>query len=581
MGAPPREVALGPAASLRRAARRAAPKSLLGWAPPLTLALFLGPIAVGLAATLLPAFGVLPALGGTEPSLGPLRAALAAPGVGTALLLSLTTGFAATALSLALALLLAAAWHGRPALDRARRLLAPVLALPHAALAIGLAFVLAPSGWLVRLAAGPLGLERPPDIALVGDPAGLALVAGLVVKETAFLLLAILAALGQCDADRAVRVARSLGYRPLAAWAKAVLPRLYPQIRLPVYAVLAFSLSVVDMALILGPATPPTFAVLVLRWFDDPDLALRFQAAAGAVLHLAVTAGAILAWRGGEAAAARLGRRFLSDGRRGGEGGAARGLAAAGAGAVAGLAALSALALALWSVARHWRFPAALPAGPTLANWQGAGGLAAPLLTTVATAGAATAIALGLSLACLEWERRAGLHPTARVLWLLYLPLIVPQIAFLFGVQIVLVLLGLDGGWTALIWIHALFVLPYVYLTLADPYRSLDPRYARAGACLGAGPWRVFWRITLPLLRRPVAAAAAVGVAVSTAEYLPTLFAGAGRLTTLATEAVARAGGGDRRAVAVAAFLQMLLPLLAFAAALALPERRGRGRAGG
>ena len=90
------------------------------------------------------------------------------------------------------------------------------------------------------------------------------------------------AALGQVRADDQLRMARSLGYGPVQAWLKVVLPQVYPQIRLPVYAVLAYSLSVVDMAIVLGPTTPPPLAPLVLRWFNDPDLAMRFLAAAGA-----------------------------------------------------------------------------------------------------------------------------------------------------------------------------------------------------------------------------------------------------------------------------------------------------------
>ena len=58
------------------------------------------------------------------------------------------------------------------------------------------------------------------------------------------------------------------------------------------YAVLAYALSVVDMAIVLGPTTPPTLAPLVFRWFQDPDLGMRFQAAAGAALQLG-----IVAWR--------------------------------------------------------------------------------------------------------------------------------------------------------------------------------------------------------------------------------------------------------------------------------------------
>ncbi len=135
--------------------------------------------------------------------------------------------------------------------------------------------------------------------------------------------------------------------------------------------------------------------------------------------------------------------------------------------------------------------------------------------------------------------------------------------------------LGIDGGWAALIWSHLLFVLPYVFLTLADSYRALDERYIRTAAGLGAAPARIFWRIKLPLLRRPVLLALATGFSVSIALYLPTVFAGAGRFATLTTEAVALAAGADRRLIGVETFLQSALPLAGFALALALsPPRR-------
>jgi len=82
----------------------------------------------------------------------------------------------------------------------------------------------------------------------------------------------------------------------------------------------------------------------------------------------------------------------------------------------------------------------------------------------------------------------------------------------------------------------------------------------------------VFWQVKLPMLLRPVLFALAVGFAVSVAQYLPTLFAGGGRFPTLTTEAVGLAAGADRRIVGVYAFLQALLPLLVFAAALAVPR---------
>ena len=148
----------------------------------------------------------------------------------------------------------------------------------------------------------------------------------------------------------------------------------------------------------------------------------------------------------------------------------------------------------------------------------------------------------------------------------------------MFGVQVLLVWAGLDGGWLALIWIHLMFVLPYVFLTLADLYRSLDPRYARSALALGRSPWAVWTRIKLVMLLRPLLIALAVGLAVSVAQYVPTLFAGGGRFSTLTTEALTLAAGGDRRTVALFGLALALLPLLGFALALAVPAWRFRHR---
>ncbi|MDX1576378.1 MAG: ABC transporter permease, partial [Kiloniellales bacterium] len=345
----------------------AARRPLLGYAPALTLALFLLPIAAGLIGTWLPAFGYLPALGHDALSLAPWRQLLAYPGLDGSLRLTLVSGVVATVVSFALTIAFLAACHGTRLFAALRRLLAPLLSVPHAALAIGFAFLIAPSGWLARLVSPwATGWDIPPDIASLQDPYGLALAGGLVLKETPFLLLMSLAALDQAQARERLAVARSLGYGPVAAWLKTVLPAIYPQIRLPIYAVLAFSLSVVDMAIILAPATPPPLAVQIFRWFNDPDLSLRLVAAAGAGLQLLLVIAAILGWRALELAVARLGRLWLTSGRRGGGGRAAGIGAGAGMLAVFALAGGALAALALWSLARRWRYPSALPDSWTL-----------------------------------------------------------------------------------------------------------------------------------------------------------------------------------------------------------------------
>ncbi len=557
-----------------------------GWLslfPLLTLAVFLLPLAAGLVGTLLPAFGYLPALGGESLSLAPWRALFAAPGLREALLLSLGSGVGATLLALALTLGFAAAFQGSRLFARVQSLVAPLLAMPHAAFAIGLAFLLAPSGFVARLLSPWLtGWTQPPDLATIQDPWGLAMTLALVAKEVPFLLLMTLAALNQVPAARLLAVARTLGYGKTAAWLRFVLPAVYPQLRLPLFAVLAYALSQVEIALILGPTTPPPLAPLLLRWFADAELALRYQGAAGALLQLGLVLGCIACWLAAERLIACLGRRLLESGRRGGGGGLTRLLAGGGFGLAVGLALATLLLLALWSLARQWRFPDALPASWSLATLDHAlPVLQSPLRTTLLAGLGASLLALILVLGCLEHEARRRVAMTRRALTVLYLPLLVPQVAFLFGVQILLLLGHLEGSWAALIAVHLLFVLPYCFLSLAEPFRALDPRLATTGLTLGLSPTRVFLAIKLPVLLRPILAALAVGFAVSVGLYLPTLFAGAGRLTTLTTEAVALASGADRRQAAVFfALLQALLPMLGFLLALWLPRLTWRNRRG-
>ena len=548
--------------------------------PSLTLLLFLAPVAAGLVGTALPAFGYLPALGGGELGLDPWRALWATPGIAASARLSLTTGFVTTAVSVAIVVGFSAGWHGTRLFGRMQRLLSPLLSVPHVAVAFGFAFLLAPSGWLFRaLSPWATGFERPADLIIVQDPLGLSLAAGLVLKEVPFLLLMTLAALGQVNSGPSRTLARTLGYGRATAWLKAVLPQIYPQIRLPIFAVLAYATSVVDVALVLGPSTPPPLAVQLLRWFHDPDLAMRYTASAGALLQLGLVVVAITAWYGLERLAAALGRVWTRTGWRGPRDAVARCLAAGAIGLACAGALASLVGMALWSVAGVWRYPDFLPSRWTMANWQGhIEGLVVPAWNTISVGLAAAAIALVLTLGCLENEQRHGRRPSHRVLWLLYLPLLVPQVAFLFGAQVLLVWADQDGSWQALVWSHLVFVLPYVFLSLSDPYRALDDRYPRIARCLGASPVRVLWRVKLPMLLRPALVALAVGFAISVGLYLPTVFAGGGRFATLTTEAVSLAAGADRRVIGVYAFVQLLLPFIGFSLALAVPAWLYRDR---
>lgn len=537
------------------------------------------PIAAGFLQTARAGFGVMPAIGATDVSLAPFVALLDLPGFGTALRLTLVTGLGATALSVLLAVGVCAAMHGRMSPRDSGRLLTPFLAAPHAAMAIGLAFLLSPSGWIARALAPLAGWDRPPMVTTVNDPAGLALIFGLMVKEVPFLLLVILSALSQIPVRRHLAAGRSLGYGRGIVWIKVIMPQVWPLIRLPVMVVLAYSLSVVDMALILGPSNPPTLAVLLLRLFSAPDIGLLMPASAGALVQAALVAlafGLLLAL---ERAGRAIGRWWV---RRGGRGLSAEPglwLATALSGLLFAAGALAMLSLLIWSLAWRWPWPGLAPESWSLKAWTTPGsGWAGALGNTLILAAATVALCLLLAIAWLEGEDRARRSRAGWAEALIYLPLLVPQIGFLFGLNVLFLRLGLSGSYLAVIWAHALFVFPYVMIALSDPWRALDRRLPRAAASLGAGPWPRLFAVKLPILLTPLLTATAIGVAVSVAQYLPTLFMGAGRVATLTTEAVTLSSSSDRRITGVYATLQAGLPFAAYGAAFLIPALLHRNR---
>ena len=116
---------------------------MLRWISPLTALLLLLPLTCGLAATVLPAFGCFPPLGEYGFHLSAWRRLFELPGIWTSIRLSLFLGLGATALSLTCVASFCAAWQGTAGFRAAERMLAPLLAIPHAATAVGRPLLLA------------------------------------------------------------------------------------------------------------------------------------------------------------------------------------------------------------------------------------------------------------------------------------------------------------------------------------------------------------------------------------------------------------------------------------------------------
>lgn len=543
----------------------------------LTLLCCVLPILFGLLGILFPAFNYLPIIQAKQISLTAFQQVIAWSGIEKSILLTLWTGLASSFSALAITYLLLSNFWQTKQWKKIEILLSPVLAVPHVAFAIGLAFLFSSTGWLNRFL---ILLDLPANLNLTQDQYGIGLILALTIKEIPFLLLMSLAILQNLDTERLERLGASLGYARQQIWLKVILPQWLPKLRLPFYAVLGYGLSVVDLSLILGPTQPSTFSVLIWQWFNDSDLNLLPRAAAGA-LSLLILALLIIAL-------VRLLEWFWLEYFRSWQ--------------VSGtknktkpnflvinlqkylnislyllllLPVLVLPLLILWSLAQRWQYPQLLPTKWSNKFWlHQLDNLQHLINTSLLLALTSTLISLVLVIGCLEFREKKHIHIPAS---LITIPMIVPQISFLFGIQVVILYFSrfLTEQWYYpwVIWSHIFYVFPYIYLSLDGAWQNYDQRFDQTALSLGLTPWQTWWKVKLPQLSSTISIAFAVGMSVSLAQYLSTQMLGAGRISTLTTEAVTLASGQDRRITAIYALLQGILPLIIFSVALFISRK--------
>ena len=289
-----------------------------------------------------------------------------------------------------------------------------------------------------------------------------------------------------------------------------------------------------DVAIILGPGNPPTLAVISWQWLTQGDADQQTKGALASLLLMLLLAAYVL------------------------------------------------LSYLLW---RSWRRtiprvdgirkPATpLLPGTTLASFLPLTGVLCVVLLAILadqstinsealinslTMGlVATFIALLLLLLWLEWG------PQRRQLWL-WLPTLLPALPLVAGQYTLALWLNLDGSWTAVVWGHLLWVMPWMLFILQPAWQRIDSRLILIAQPLSWSRAKIFFYVKCPLMLRPTLIAFAVGFSVSIAQYMPTLWLGAGRFPTLTTEAVALSSGGSNGILAAQALWQLLLPLIIFA----------------
>lgn len=122
----------------------------------------------------------------------------------------------------------------------------------------------------------------------------------------------------------------------------------------------------------------------------------------------------------------------------------------------------------------------------------------------------------------------------------LTLPLVLPPVATgflllqLFGLNSIVgraldaIGLPIVFTWRAVVVAMAVMSFPLIVLTARAGLEQVDRRYEQVASTLGAGPWRVFRTITLPLAARSLVAAAILGFARALGEFGATIIIAGG-----------------------------------------------------
>jgi len=102
--------------------------------------------------------------------------------------------------------------------------------------------------------------------------------------------------------------------------------------------------------------------------------------------------------------------------------------------------------------------------------------------------------------------------------------------------------------WQAAVVAAMLHAIPLLVKSARASLESVDHSYERAARNLGASEWRIFWRITVPLARRPILAAVALAFARSLGDFGATIMIAGnipGRTQTVAVAIYDAVEAGD------------------------------------
>ena len=521
------------------------------------------PIIFGFIGFFLPSFGYFPILGKSEFNLNYFHLSFNIAGISKSIILSLFTGLVSTLLALFFSQVILLYLFKTRAYNYIKIIISPLIALPHITMAIGLIFLFSPSGLFFRLISPWLtGFDRPPNIFIMPDEYGLFLILGLILKEIPFFILVSLSALQEFSAKKIFDLGKSLQNSNFSSWCILIFPLIYKKIRFVIFIVIAFTASVVDMSLILAPSTPSTLAIRILQTYQSSDADSLFIASNLALIQLFIIIILLLFWMVLEKIVSyklsfiffmkilSFKTFFIKK------------IVILTSVILFFLSILGIISSLIWGLSANWYFPNFFPKSLTLdvfTNFYNENKSIIFISIFISFI-----VSLISSLLTIIWVELIEFLKIKKIYleWIIFIPLFIPQISFLIGLQSFIILFDFDSYLLPLIIIQLFYVIPYSFIILAPSLREIKKEIIIVATSLGKNRLQRLLNVKIPIVMSSLLTSFAIGMLVSFSLYTPVYFFGGGRITTLTVEALNLALSGSRQDLGVATFFQIIIPIL-------------------
>ena len=164
---------------------------------------------------------------------------------------------------------------------------------------------------------------------------------------------------------------------------------------------------------------------------------------------------------------------------------------------------LPAIVLLIWCFAARWPWPGILPESLSLRTVKelifGSAKLPKLLLSSISLSFAVAAISTTIGIATARATELYEFRGKGLIRFFSLLPLLVPGTVLAIGTQIMLLKVGLGDSIAGIILIHTVASVPYCITIMTDVTAALGDKFEEQAATLGAGPFRAFFEVTLPL----------------------------------------------------------------------------------